>query len=77
VGGLSPGLQSGGGGDGADAMWMGRKRQITRISFLCLFGTDQERGPPSLVNTIRELLGRKSSGSSIGIRKLGRIDPSC
>jgi hypothetical protein len=35
-----------------------------------------ERGPLSLVNTIEELLGRKSSGSGLGSRDYGRRDPS-
>jgi hypothetical protein len=34
-----------------------------------------ERGPLSLVNTIEELLGGKSSGSGIEIREYGRRDP--
>jgi hypothetical protein len=36
-----------------------------------------ERGPLSLVSTIEELLGRKSSGSGIEIWEYGRRDPSC
>jgi hypothetical protein len=35
-----------------------------------------ERGPPSLVSTIEELLGRKSSGSGLESREYGRRDPS-
>jgi hypothetical protein len=35
-----------------------------------------EQGPLSLVSTIQELLGRKSSGSGIEIREYGRRDPS-
>jgi hypothetical protein len=35
-----------------------------------------ERGPLSLVSTIEELLGRKSSGSGPEIRVYGRRDPS-
>jgi hypothetical protein len=42
-----------------------------------------ERGPPSLVNTIEELLGRKSSGSFLetentaaGIRHADHVAPS-
>jgi hypothetical protein len=35
-----------------------------------------ERGPLSLVSTIEELLGRKSSGSSLENRDYGRRDPS-
>jgi hypothetical protein len=35
-----------------------------------------ERDPLSLVSTIEELLGRKSSGSGLGIREYGRRDPS-
>jgi hypothetical protein len=34
-----------------------------------------ERGPLSLVSTIEELLGRKSSGSGLEIREYGRKDP--
>jgi hypothetical protein len=34
-----------------------------------------ERGPLSLVSTIEEPLGRKSSGSGIEIREYGRKDP--
>jgi hypothetical protein len=34
-----------------------------------------ERGPLSLVSTIEELLGRKSSGSSLEIREYGRRGP--
>jgi hypothetical protein len=37
---------------------------------------DLERGPLSLVSTIEELLGRKSSGSGLGSREYGRMDPS-
>jgi hypothetical protein len=33
-----------------------------------------ERGPLSLVSTIAELLGRKSSGSGLGNREYGRRD---
>jgi hypothetical protein len=36
-----------------------------------------ERGPLSLVSTIEELLGRKSSGPGPEIREYGRRDPSC
>jgi hypothetical protein len=36
-----------------------------------------ERGPLSLLSTIEELLGRKSSGSGLQIREYGRGDPSC
>jgi hypothetical protein len=32
-------------------------------------------GPLSLVNTIEELLGRKSSGSGLESREYGRMDP--
>jgi hypothetical protein len=35
-----------------------------------------ERSPLSLVSTIEELLGRKSSGSGLEIREYGRRDPS-
>jgi hypothetical protein len=35
-----------------------------------------ERGPLSLVSTIEELLGRKSSGSGLENREYGRRDPS-
>jgi hypothetical protein len=35
-----------------------------------------ERGPLSLVSTIEELLGRKSSGSDLENRKYGQGDPS-
>jgi hypothetical protein len=35
-----------------------------------------ERGPLSLVSTIEELLGRKSSGSGLLSRKYGRRDAS-
>jgi hypothetical protein len=35
-----------------------------------------ERGPLSFVNTIEELLERKSSGSGLEIREYGRRDPS-
>jgi hypothetical protein len=35
-----------------------------------------ERGPLSLVSTIEELLGRKSSGSGQENREYGRRDPS-
>jgi hypothetical protein len=35
-----------------------------------------ERGPLSLVSTIEELLGRKSSGSGLEIREYFRRDPS-
>jgi hypothetical protein len=35
-----------------------------------------ERGPPSLVITIEELLGRKSNGSGVERREYGRRDPS-
>jgi hypothetical protein len=35
-----------------------------------------ERGPLSLVSTIEELLGRKSSGSGLERREYGRRDPS-
>jgi hypothetical protein len=35
-----------------------------------------ERGPLSLVSTIEELLGRKSSGSALERREYGRRDPS-
>jgi hypothetical protein len=37
---------------------------------------DLERGPLSLVSTTEELLGRKSSGTSLEIREYGRRDPS-
>jgi hypothetical protein len=37
---------------------------------------DLERGPLSLVDTIEELLDRKSSGSGLEIREHGRKDPS-
>jgi hypothetical protein len=36
-----------------------------------------ERGPLSLVSTIEELLGKKTSGSSLENREYGRRDPSC
>jgi hypothetical protein len=36
-----------------------------------------ERGPLSLVSTIEELLGRKSSGSGLESREYGCRDPSC
>jgi hypothetical protein len=35
-----------------------------------------ERGPLSLVSTIEELLGRKSSGSGLERREYSRRDPS-
>jgi hypothetical protein len=35
-----------------------------------------ERGPPSLVSTIEELLGRKSTGSGLDNRENGRNDPT-
>jgi hypothetical protein len=35
-----------------------------------------ERGPLSLVNTIEELLDKKSSGSCLENREYGRRDPS-
>jgi hypothetical protein len=35
-----------------------------------------ERGPLSLVSTIVELLGRKSSGCGLESREYGRRDPS-
>jgi hypothetical protein len=35
-----------------------------------------ERGPLNLVSTIKELFGRKSSGSGVEIREYGRRDPS-
>jgi hypothetical protein len=35
-----------------------------------------ERGPLSLVNTIEELLEKKSSGSGLERREYGRRDPS-
>jgi hypothetical protein len=35
-----------------------------------------ERRPLSLVSMIEEQLGRKSSGSGLGIREYGRRDPS-
>jgi hypothetical protein len=35
-----------------------------------------ERGPLSLVSTIEEVLGRKSSGSGLENRDYGRRDPS-
>jgi hypothetical protein len=35
-----------------------------------------ERGPLSLVSTIKELLVRKSSGSGLEIREYSRRDPS-
>jgi hypothetical protein len=35
-----------------------------------------ERGPLSLVSTIEELLGRKSSGSGLETQEYGRKDPS-
>jgi hypothetical protein len=35
-----------------------------------------ERGPLSLLSTIEELLGRKSSGFGLEIREYGRRDPS-
>jgi hypothetical protein len=35
-----------------------------------------ELGPLSLVSTIEELLGRKSSGFGLEIREYGRRDPS-
>jgi hypothetical protein len=34
-----------------------------------------ERGPLSLVSTIEELLGRKSSGPGLGNREYGDRDP--
>jgi hypothetical protein len=36
-----------------------------------------QRGPLSLASTIEELLGRKSSGSSLVSREYGRRDPLC
>jgi hypothetical protein len=43
-----------------------------------LTGTPEslERGPLSLVSTIEELLGRKSSASGLERREYGRKDPS-
>jgi hypothetical protein len=38
---------------------------------------DLEQGPLSLVSTIEELLGRKSSGSGLENREYGRRDPLC
>jgi hypothetical protein len=38
---------------------------------------DRERGSLSLVNTIEELLGRKSRGSGLEIREYGHRDPLC
>jgi hypothetical protein len=35
-----------------------------------------ERGPLSVVNTVEELLDRKSSGSGLESREYGRKDPS-
>jgi hypothetical protein len=35
-----------------------------------------ERGPLSLMSAIKELLGRKNSGSSLEVREYGRRDPS-
>jgi hypothetical protein len=35
-----------------------------------------ERGPPSIVSTIEELLEIKSSGSGLEILEYGRRDPS-
>jgi hypothetical protein len=35
-----------------------------------------ERGPLSLVSTIEDPLGRKSSGSGLESREYGRMDPS-
>jgi hypothetical protein len=35
-----------------------------------------ERGPPSVVSTIEELIERKGSGSGLEIREYGRRDPS-
>jgi hypothetical protein len=35
-----------------------------------------KRDPLSLVSTIEELLGRKTSGSGLEIREYGRRDPS-
>jgi hypothetical protein len=35
-----------------------------------------ERGPLSLVNTVEELLERKSNGSGLEIREYGSRDPS-
>jgi hypothetical protein len=37
---------------------------------------DLEQGPLSLVSTIEELLGRKSSGSGLESREYDRRDPS-
>jgi hypothetical protein len=34
-----------------------------------------KRGPLGLVNKIKELLGRKSSGSGLKTREYGRRDP--
>jgi hypothetical protein len=36
-----------------------------------------ERGPLSLVSTIEELLGKKSSGSDVENQYYGHRDPSC
>jgi hypothetical protein len=36
-----------------------------------------ERDPLSLVSTIEELLGRKSSGYGLETREYGRRDPLC
>jgi hypothetical protein len=44
----------------------------TRLSVVGL-----ERGPLSLMSTIEELLGRKSSGSGLESREYGRGDPLC
>jgi hypothetical protein len=47
----------------------------TRFSEIFWEVVGQERGPLSLVSTIEELLGRKSSRSGLEIREYGRRDP--
>jgi hypothetical protein len=55
--------------------------QIQRSEFdsrryqILLHAVGLERGPLSLVSTIEELLGRKSSGSGLESLEYGRRDP--
>jgi hypothetical protein len=42
------------------------------FSLVLVLAVGLERGPHSLVSTTEELLGRKSSGSSLEIRHYGR-----
>jgi hypothetical protein len=63
------GYRSGGPGSiPGTTRFSGKKKNKTLV--------DLERGPLSLVSTIEELLGRKSSGSGLESREYGRRDPS-